>query len=103
MGSIQFHPTGHLRVRGPGCPRRPGAKAPSCATAAGETLPNGALRPRSRTLPATWCTRAEFFEIKEGRGAGPDKDYILLDLTDVDPEVIEKKLPDITRVRPAPI
>jgi succinate dehydrogenase / fumarate reductase flavoprotein subunit len=41
-------------------------------------------------------SRAEFFEIKEGRGAGPNKDYILLDLTDVDPQVVERKLPDIT-------
>jgi succinate dehydrogenase / fumarate reductase flavoprotein subunit len=41
-------------------------------------------------------SRAEFFEIKEGRGAGPNKDYILLDLTAVDPEVVERKLPDIT-------
>jgi succinate dehydrogenase / fumarate reductase flavoprotein subunit len=41
-------------------------------------------------------SRAEFFEIKEGRGAGPKKDYLLLDLTHLDPEVIEQKLPDIT-------
>jgi succinate dehydrogenase / fumarate reductase flavoprotein subunit len=46
--------------------------------------------------PRDMVSRAEFFEIKEGRGAGPDKDYILLDLTEVDPEVIERKLPDIT-------
>jgi succinate dehydrogenase / fumarate reductase flavoprotein subunit len=46
--------------------------------------------------PRDLVSRAEFFEIKEGRGAGPNADYILLDLTEVDPEVIEKKLPDIT-------
>src|SRR3989337_1248842 len=46
--------------------------------------------------PRDMVSRAEFFEIKEGRGAGPKKDYILLDLTHLDPEVIEKKLPDIT-------
>ena len=31
----------------------------------------------------------EYFEIKEGRGAGPNKDYILLDLTEVDPDAVE--------------
>jgi succinate dehydrogenase / fumarate reductase flavoprotein subunit len=46
--------------------------------------------------PRDLVSRAEFFEIKEGRGAGPNKDYILLDLTDVDPETVERKLPDIT-------
>lgn len=46
--------------------------------------------------PRDMVSRAEFFEIKEGRGAGPKKDYILLDLTAVDPEVVETKLPDIT-------
>ena len=46
--------------------------------------------------PRDMVSRAEFFEIKEGRGAGPDSDYILLDLTHVDPEVVETKLPDIT-------
>jgi succinate dehydrogenase / fumarate reductase flavoprotein subunit len=46
--------------------------------------------------PRDMVSRAEFFEIKEGRGAGPKKDYILLDLTHLDEDVIEKKLPDIT-------
>ncbi|MFN2586797.1 MAG: succinate dehydrogenase flavoprotein subunit [Actinomycetota bacterium] len=46
--------------------------------------------------PRDMVSRAEFFEIQEGRGAGPKKDYILLDLTHLDAEVIETKLPDIT-------
>ncbi|MFN2389770.1 MAG: succinate dehydrogenase flavoprotein subunit [Actinomycetota bacterium] len=46
--------------------------------------------------PRDMVSRAEFFEIEQGRGAGPKKDYILLDLTEVDPEVVESKLPDIT-------
>ena len=46
--------------------------------------------------PRDMVSRAVFFEIKEGRGAGPKKDYVMLDLTHLDPEVIETKLPDIT-------
>nr|BFF13284.1 hypothetical protein GCM10025699_45870 [Microbacterium flavescens] len=35
-------------------------------------------------------------EIREGRGAGPHKDYVYLDITHLDPAVIDAKLPDIT-------
>jgi succinate dehydrogenase / fumarate reductase flavoprotein subunit len=35
-------------------------------------------------------------EVREGRGAGPEKDYVLLDLTHLSREQIDAKLPDIT-------
>jgi succinate dehydrogenase / fumarate reductase flavoprotein subunit len=35
-------------------------------------------------------------EVQEGRGAGPHKDYVLLDCTHLGAEVLETKLPDIT-------
>jgi succinate dehydrogenase / fumarate reductase, flavoprotein subunit len=35
-------------------------------------------------------------EVREGRGAGPNKDYVLLDLTHLEPAHIDAKLPDIT-------
>jgi succinate dehydrogenase / fumarate reductase flavoprotein subunit len=35
-------------------------------------------------------------EVRDGRGAGPNKDYILLDLTHLEPAHIDAKLPDIT-------
>jgi succinate dehydrogenase / fumarate reductase, flavoprotein subunit len=35
-------------------------------------------------------------EVLEGRGAGPNKDYVLLDVTHLGEEVLEAKLPDIT-------
>ncbi|WP_410925340.1 FAD-binding protein, partial [Pseudomonas aeruginosa] len=35
-------------------------------------------------------------EIREGRGAGPNNDWAYLDITHLDPRVIEEKLPDIT-------
>jgi succinate dehydrogenase / fumarate reductase flavoprotein subunit len=34
--------------------------------------------------------------VREGRGAGPNKDYVLLDLTHLPREQIDAKLPDIT-------
>ncbi len=37
-------------------------------------------------------------EIKEGRGCGPHKDYVLLKLDHLGPEVIEKRLPSIREI-----
>lgn len=39
--------------------------------------------------------RAIAIEVKEGRGCGPDKDHVLLDLTHLDSEMIKKRLPGI--------
>jgi succinate dehydrogenase / fumarate reductase, flavoprotein subunit len=95
MEFYQFHPTGLYRL---------GILLSEAARGEGGILRNAdgerfmeRYAPTIKDLaPRDMVSRAEFFEIKEGRGAGPDKDYILLDLTEVDPEVIEKKLPDIT-------
>jgi succinate dehydrogenase flavoprotein subunit len=95
MEFFQFHPTGLYRL---------GILLSEAARGEGGILRNAdgerfmeRYAPTIKDLaPRDMVSRAEFFEIKEGRGAGPDKDYILLDLTEVDPEVVEKKLPDIT-------
>ncbi|PLA74541.1 succinate dehydrogenase flavoprotein subunit [Hydrogenovibrio sp. SC-1] len=39
--------------------------------------------------------RAIAIEVKEGRGCGPNKDHVLLDLTHLDAEIIKKRLPGI--------
>lgn len=42
-------------------------------------------------------SRAIYTEIREGKGIGPDGDqYVHLDVTHLDPEVIDKKLPEVT-------
>ena len=41
-------------------------------------------------------SRAIYTEIREGRGCGPEKDHVLLDLTHLPPEQLDAKLPDIT-------
>lgn len=43
-------------------------------------------------------SRAMVTEINEGRGCGPNKDYVLLDITHLDPEVIIKRLPGIREI-----
>ena len=95
MEFFQFHPTGLYRL---------GILLSEAARGEGGILRNAdgerfmeRYAPTIKDLaPRDMVSRAEFFEIREGRGAGPKKDYILLDLTHLDPEVIEAKLPDIT-------
>jgi succinate dehydrogenase / fumarate reductase flavoprotein subunit len=95
MEFFQFHPTGLYRI---------GILLSEAARGEGGILRNAdgerfmeRYAPTIKDLaPRDMVSRAEYFEIKEGRGAGPNKDYILLDLTDVDSEVVESKLPDIT-------
>ena len=95
MEFFQFHPTGLYRL---------GILLSEAARGEGGILRNSEgerfmerYAPTIKDLaPRDMVSRAEFFEIKAGRGCGPDKDYIELDLTEVDPEVVEKKLPDIT-------
>jgi succinate dehydrogenase / fumarate reductase flavoprotein subunit len=95
MEFFQFHPTGLYRL---------GILLSEAARGEGGILRNAdgerfmeRYAPTIKDLaPRDMVSRAEFFEIKEGRGCGPAEDYLLLDLTEVEPEVIEKKLPDIT-------
>ena len=95
MEFFQFHPTGLYGL---------GILLSEAARGEGGILRNAdgerfmeRYAPTIKDLaPRDMVSRAEFFEIKEGRGCGPHKDYVLLDLTDVDPEVVETKLPDIT-------
>ncbi|HJP74677.1 MAG TPA: succinate dehydrogenase flavoprotein subunit [Pseudonocardiaceae bacterium] len=46
--------------------------------------------------PRDIVARSMVLEVREGRGAGPHKDYVLLDVTHLGAEVLESKLPDIT-------
>jgi succinate dehydrogenase / fumarate reductase flavoprotein subunit len=46
--------------------------------------------------PRDMVARAMANEVREGRGGGPNKDHVFLDLTHLEPAVIDAKLPDIT-------
>jgi succinate dehydrogenase / fumarate reductase flavoprotein subunit len=91
----QFHPTG---IYGLGILLTEGARGE------GGILRNGLgerfmerVAPTVKDLaPRDMVSRAIHAEIKEGRGAGPEKDYVYLDLTHLPPEQIDAKLPDIT-------
>jgi succinate dehydrogenase / fumarate reductase, flavoprotein subunit len=95
MEFFQFHPTGLYRL---------GILLSEAARGEGGILRNRdgerfmeRYAPTIKDLaPRDMVSRAMFSEMKEGRGCGDDNDYLLLDLTEVDPEVVEKKLPDIT-------
>jgi succinate dehydrogenase/fumarate reductase flavoprotein subunit len=41
-------------------------------------------------------SRASTIEIREGRGCGPEKDHVLLDLSHLDPALLEERLPGIS-------
>ena len=41
-------------------------------------------------------SRAMTVEIREGRGVGPNKDHVLLDLTHLDPALVAERLPGIS-------
>ena len=45
--------------------------------------------------PRDMVSRAIYQEVKEGRGVD-GKDYVYLDVRHLDPDIIEKKLPDVT-------
>ncbi|MBQ6644843.1 MAG: succinate dehydrogenase flavoprotein subunit [Saccharopolyspora sp.] len=46
--------------------------------------------------PRDIVARSMALEVLEGRGCGPNKDYVLLDVTHLGEDVLEQKLPDIT-------
>jgi succinate dehydrogenase / fumarate reductase flavoprotein subunit len=91
----QFHPTGLYRI---------GVLLTEGARGEGGVLRNNLgerfmerYAPTIKDLaPRDLVSRAMYLEIREGRGAGPDNDYLLLDLTHIDAEIIESRLPDIT-------
>jgi succinate dehydrogenase / fumarate reductase flavoprotein subunit len=91
----QFHPTGLYKL---------GVLLTEGARGEGAILRNGdgerfmeRYAPTIKDLaPRDMVSRAMYLEIRDGRGAGPDKDYIHLDLTHIDAHIIETPLPDIT-------
>ena len=94
MEFFQFHPTG---VYGAGVLITEGVRGE------GGILRNGSgerfmerYAPNAKDLASRdVVSRAMATEIKEGRGCGPNKDHLLLDLSHLDPKTIMQRLPGI--------
>jgi succinate dehydrogenase / fumarate reductase flavoprotein subunit len=95
MEFFQFHPTGVYKM---------GILLSEAVRGEGGILLNGEeerfmerYAPTVKDLaPRDLISRAIYQEIKEGRGAMPNKDAVWLDVRHLPREVIEEKLPDVT-------
>ncbi|KJV32747.1 fumarate reductase [Aquitalea magnusonii] len=93
----QFHPTG---VAGAGVLITEGVRGEGgiLRNSAGERFMER-YAPNAKDLASRdVVSRAMVTEINEGRGCGPNKDHVLLDITHLDPDVIMSKLPGIREI-----
>ncbi|GIX36816.1 MAG: succinate dehydrogenase flavoprotein subunit [Silanimonas sp.] len=94
MEFVQFHPTG---IYGAGCLITEGVRGEGgiLRNAQGERFMERYAPSVKDLAPRDMVSRSMTIEIREGRGVGPNKDHIHLDLTHLDPQVIHERLPGI--------
>ncbi|BFZ53648.1 succinate dehydrogenase flavoprotein subunit [Savitreella phatthalungensis] len=92
---VQFHPTG---IYGAGCLITEGSRGEG-----GYLLNSEGERFMERYAPTAKdlasrdvVSRSMTLEIREGRGVGPDKDHVYLQLSHLPPEVLAERLPGIS-------
>jgi succinate dehydrogenase / fumarate reductase flavoprotein subunit len=93
----QFHPTG---VAGAGVLITEGVRGEGgiLRNASGERFMER-YAPNLKDLASRdVVSRSMVTEINEGRGCGPDKDHVMLDITHLSPETIMKRLPGIREI-----
>lgn len=95
MEFFQFHPTG---LAGLGILLTEGARGEGAIlrNANGERFMERYAPTIKDLAPRDIVSRCMVKEVAEGRGGGPNKDYVYLDCTHLGAEVLETKLPDIT-------
>ena len=95
MEFFQFHPTG---LAGLGILLTEGARGEGAIlrNVSGERFMERYAPTIKDLAPRDIVSRCMVQEVAEGRGAGPHRDYVLLDCTHLGAEVLETKLPDIT-------
>ena len=94
MEFVQFHPTG---IYGAGCLITEGVRGEGgiLRNSSGERFMERYAPSVKDLAPRDMVSRSMTIEIREGRGVGPKKDHIHLDLTHLDPAIIHEKLPGI--------
>jgi len=95
MEFVQFHPTG---LAGLGILLSEAARGEGgiLRNADGERFMERYAPTIKDLAPRDIVARSMAEEVRQGRGAGPNKDYVLLDQTHLEPSHIDEKLPDIT-------
>ncbi len=93
----QFHPTG---VAGAGVLLTEGCRGEGAIlrNAAGERFMERYAPTLKDLAPRDFVSRCMDQEIKEGRGCGPNKDYIHLDMTHLGGDTILKRLPSVFEI-----
>ena len=93
----QFHPTG---VAGAGVLLTEGCRGEGAIlrNAAGERFMERYAPTLKDLAPRDFVSRCMDQEIKEGRGCGPNKDYIHLDMTHLGADTIMKRLPSVFEI-----
>ena len=93
----QFHPTG---VAGAGVLLTEGCRGEGAIlrNVNGERFMERYAPTLKDLAPRDFVSRCMDQEIKEGRGCGPDKDYIQLDMTHLGGETIMKRLPSVFEI-----
>ena len=93
----QFHPTG---VAGAGVLLTEGCRGEGAIllNSNGERFMERYAPTLKDLAPRDFVSRSMDQEIKEGRGCGPNKDYILLDMTHLGVDAIAKRLPSVLEI-----
>ncbi|MEK7397757.1 MAG: FAD-binding protein, partial [Candidatus Poribacteria bacterium] len=95
MEFVQFHPTG---IYGAGCLITEGSRGEGgfLVNSLGERFMER-YAPSAKDLASRdVVSRAMTIEIREGRGCGPKKDHIHLQLSHLDPKILHERLPGIS-------